>query len=137
MTNRELITAALRMLGVLDADSPTAPPEDAALGLTELNDTMTDLLADGIDLGYPPQESVNDEFPLNEADTASIKPIFALRLRVYYPNAQPTIDLPARAQTCMQRLLRDAVLSNMQEASMTNIPLGSAGRCGYDILNGE
>ena len=39
MTNRELITSALRMLSVLDADQ-TASTEDAALGLDQLNDLM-------------------------------------------------------------------------------------------------
>jgi hypothetical protein len=77
-TNREVITTALRMLGVIDAHS-SASAEDAALGLTELNDLMEDLSGEGIDLGYPPQDNVSEDFPLDDNVTAAVKPLLAMR----------------------------------------------------------
>jgi hypothetical protein len=137
MTNRELITAALRMLSVLDADETAPSPADAALGLSELNDLMVDLASEGIDLGFPPQDNVSDDFPLGDSEAAAIKPMLAMRLLTFYPSVQVNPSLPGRAQASMRRLTLDAVLSNMEEASMTNIPLGeSNGRRG-NIITGD
>lgn len=132
MTNRELITAALRMLSVLDAEE-TASSEDAALGLAELNGTMFYLLSKTIDLGYPPQDNVSDEFPLSDVEAEAVKPIFAMRLSIYYPSKQPPPWLPVLAQNNESQLLLNAVLENIEEASMSNLPRGAAGRCRSSI----
>jgi hypothetical protein len=136
MTNRELITSALRMLSVIDADE-TASSEDAALGLDQLNDLMADLAGEGIDLGFPPQDSIADDFPLGDSDAAAIKPLLAIQLFTFYPSAKLPPTLPVRADGCKQRLLREAVLANMEEADMSNLP-GGEGKCHRgDILNGD
>lgn len=136
MTNRELITSALRMLGVLDADQ-SASAEDAALGLEQLNDMMLELASEGVDLGFPPQDSVSDDFPLDDSEAAAIKPLLAMQLFTFYPSAKLPPTLPARAEANKLRLLRDAVLSNMEEADMSNLP-GGEGKCYRgDILNGD
>jgi hypothetical protein len=136
MTNRELITSALRMLSVLDS-TESAAAEDAELGLETLNDTMSYLASEGVDLGYPPQDNVSDDFPLSESDTAAIKPVFAMNLFTFYPSAKLPPTLPRRAEDNRSRLIRDAVLSNMEEASLSNLPRGAG--CGNrgDILNGD
>jgi hypothetical protein len=135
-TNREIVTAALRMLGVLDADE-TAATEDATLGLEELNDLMASLAADEIDLGFPPQESLADEFPLDEQAAAQIKPLLAIHLHAHYPSSQPSQALLGRAEGSRRQLLRAAVTQNMQEA-VTALPLGNAWGGGYyDIDTGE
>jgi hypothetical protein len=132
VTNRELITSALRMLTVLDADQ-TASNEDAALCLAELNATMFYLESQTIDLGYPPQDNVSDEFPLSAAEAEQIKPIFAMRLSVYYPSRQPPPWLPVLAQSNESRLLLSAVLGNIEEASLSNLPRGTGDRCRTSI----
>lgn len=138
VTNRELITAALRMLTVLDADETTPPPEQATLGLDELNDLMADLLGDeGIDLGYVRQSSVNEDFPCDDDDAAAIKPMLAMRLYAHFPSIALPPTVPERAARAHARLVRDAVLQNMEEASMTNIPLGEGRRGRYNIITGE
>jgi hypothetical protein len=136
MTNRELITSALRMLGVLDADQ-SASAEDAALGLEQLNDLMLDLAGEGVDLGFPPQDSVSDDFPLDDTEAAAVKPLLAMQLFTYYPSARVPPTLPAKAETNKLRLLRDAVLSNMEEADMSNLPGGEGKYYRGDILNGD
>lgn len=136
MTNRELITSALRMLGVLDADQ-SASAEDAALGLEQLNDMMLDLAGEGVDLGFPPQDSVSDDFPLDDKEAAAVKPLLAMQLFTYYPSARLPPTLPAKAEANKLRLLRDAVLSNMEEADMSNLPGGEGKYYRGDILNGD
>jgi hypothetical protein len=129
MTNRELITSAFRMLSVLDADETTVSPEDGVLGLAELNATMFFLASKNIDLGYPPQVNIADDFPLSDQDAEAIKPILAMRLSIYYPSAQPPQWLPVLAQSNEHQLLLAAVLSNIEEASLSNLPRGAASRC--------
>jgi hypothetical protein len=136
MTNRELITSALRMLGVLDADQ-SASAEDAALGLEQLNDMMLDMAGEGVDLGFPPQDSISDDFPLDDTEAAAVKPLLAMQLFTYYPSARLPPTLPAKAETNKLRLLRDAVLSNMEEADMSNLPGGEGKYYHGDILNGD
>lgn len=131
MTNRELITAAFRMLTVLDADETTLNPEDGVLGLAELNNLMSGLAAQSIDLGFPPQDSLSDDFPLDDQTAAQIQPILAAHLYTFYPSANVPPTLPARAEQAMSRLQLNAVLENMQEASMSNLPRGEARRCRY------
>ncbi len=131
MTNRELITAALRMLTVLDADQTAMNPEDGQLGLDELNTLMATLATQGIDLGFPPQDNLSDDFPLDDQVAAQIKPVLAMHLFTFYPSANVPQTLPASAERSMSRLLLDSVLASMQEASMRNLPLGEARRCRY------
>jgi hypothetical protein len=135
MTNRELITTALRMIGVLDAHS-SATAEDATLGLSELNDLMVDLEGQGAALGYPPQDNLSEDFPLSDQDAASVKPLLAMRLLTYFPSQQVPPALGMRAEEAGRRLLRDGVLSNLEEARLTNIPLGEAYSDHGDIING-
>lgn len=136
MNNLELITDALRELGVLDRyRSPF--PEDAALALRKLNVLMANMEGDGIDLGYFPQTDVNDELPLDDADAASILPIFAVAMKINFPSAQIPPELSGWAASNMSRLLRDAVLRNAEEASMSNLPRGEGQRCNSRILTGE
>jgi hypothetical protein len=135
-TNREVITTALRMLGVIDAHS-SATAEDAALGLTELNDLMEDLAGDDIDLGYPPQDNLSEDFPLDASTTAAIKPLLAMYLLVHFPSQQVPPSLPIRAENAMKRLRRASVLANRETSSLTNMPLGESGPGVYNILTDE
>lgn len=137
MTNRELITSALRMLNVLDSDQTAPSDADAALGLVELNATMSYLASKTIDLGYPPQDNVSDDFPLSDAEAEQIKPIFAMRMSIYYPSRQPPQWLPVLAQNNESQLLLNAVLGNMEEASLSNLPPGESNGYRGNILSGN
>lgn len=138
MTNRELITAALRMLTVLDADETTASPEDARLGLDELNDLMSDLYTeDGIDLGYVRQNNVANQFPCSDDEAASIKPLLAMRLYSHFPSTRLPDTVPTRANSARNRLVRDAVLESMEESSLSNLPRGEGAGGHGDIINGD
>ncbi len=136
MKNLAIVKDALRMLTVLDADQePSA--EDGQLGLDQLNDLFAIMVPDGIDLGYPPQESLSDDFPLDDTTAAQIKPLLAVKLHAFYPSAVLSPGVAALASTAMAQITRTAVLYNMEEADMSNIPLGEGTRSGVSILSGE
>lgn len=137
MTNLELITDALRELGVIDAfRQPTS--EDAALALRKLNHLMADLENDGCYVGYFSQTSTSDDLPISDNDAASVLPLLAMSLSINFPSAVITPALPYMAENNRNRLLREAVKSNSQEVSLPGIvPLGSGQTHRSDILNGE
>lgn len=137
MNNIELIADALREIGVLDAAATAPNSEDGALGLRKLNALMSGLEDDGIDLGYFRQTDVNDELPLEDSDADTVLPLLAMTLSINFPAAQIPPTLPALAADNMRRLLRNAVLQNAQEASMTNLPRGEGQGCNSNIITGE
>jgi hypothetical protein len=122
-TNRAVVSDALREISVLDADE-TASPEDAMLALRELNRLTALLAGDGIDLGFPPQDSLADDFPLDLAAEAQLVPLLAQRLLKHFPHATPSPSLISDATTARLQLHRAAALANMEEADMRHIPLG-------------
>jgi hypothetical protein len=122
-TNRQVVTDALREIHVLDADE-TASPEDANLALREMNRMVALWVGDGIDLGFPPQDSLADDFPLDATAEAQIVPLLAQRLLKHFPAATPSPSLIADAMSAFQQLQRAAVLANMEESDLRNIPLG-------------
>lgn len=136
MRNLVVVESALRMLTVLDADE-NASPEDGALGLEQMNDLFALMIPDGIDLGYPPQDNLADDFPLDDTIAAQIKPLLALKLHAYYPHVQVPQSVISQATTATMQLKRAAVLENMEEADVTHIPLGEANRARGNILTGE
>lgn len=136
MTNLEIITSALRMLSVLDANG-TASAEDGALGLEQLNDFMALLTGDGIDLGFPPQDDLLDDFPLDDLTAAQVKPLLALHLHAFFPSSVVPDFLPIRAETAMNQLRRASVIANIEEADLRHMPLGENNRVRSDIINDQ
>lgn len=138
MINLELITNALRDIGVLDAFKDAPEPEDAMLVLGRLNDLMLDLEDDQrISVGYFKQTDPNATLPLSDTDAAAIRPILAMALTINFPSAQVPGTLPAMAGNNMARLTRKAVLANAREASLSNLPRGTGQSCRGSILTGE
>lgn len=135
-TNREVVTDALREIHVLDADE-TASAEDAGLALREMNRMIALLSGDGIDLGFPTQDNLADDFPLDATAEAQVVPLLALRLLKHFPAGNPSPSLLADAESAKSQLMRSAVLANMEEADMRNIPLGEGYRNGSSILTDD
>lgn len=135
MTNLEVVTTALRMLGVV-ASNEAANAEDGAIGLAELNDLMLDLSSEGIDLGYPNQSSLSDDFPLSDSDAAQIKPLLAMRLYDFFPSNKLPETLPGRASAAHMRLQRESILRTMEESSTSHLPPGASNRSTFNITNG-
>ena len=135
MTGNELITPALRLIGVLqETESPSA--EQSAQGLVTLNDMMADMAGDGVDLGYAPQSDPTADIGMNIEWRQSLKYLLAVCLCSEYerpvPNAVATIALMGR-----NKLLRDSIYANRKQSTMTHVPLGEAGGAGtFNILTG-
>jgi hypothetical protein len=136
-TNRQVVTDALREIYVLDADETTASTEDADLALRELNRLMASMAGDGIDLGFPSQDNLSDQFPLDATAEAQIIPILARRLLKHFPAATISPSLLADAEDAKAQLMRAAVLANMEEADMRHIPLGEGYGNRASILTDE
>lgn len=135
-TNRDVIKAALQMLTVLDADeNPSA--EDGAAGLRQLNNLFASLAADGFDLGWPPQDDLSEDFPLDSQAEAQAEPLLAMYLQPFYPSTQLPPTVPVMAARAMKQIARDSVLRNIEEADLRNIPLGESNRCNSNILTDE
>lgn len=133
-TNREVIDAALEMLGVYDPTEASSS-EDASVGLRELNRLMASMVADGIDLGWPTQDNVSDEFPLDETNQSMIESVLAMRLYKFFPSANVPPSLPEEARDAMAKLTRTAVLANMEESSLEHLPRGSGFAGTWDITS--
>lgn len=135
-TNRAVVTNALRLLTVLDAEQP-AENVDAMLALNELNSLMADYASQGADLGFPPQDNLSHDFPMDDQVKAQIEPLLAVRLQSHFQSATISASLGIRAERADATIFKLAVLSNMEEADMRNIPLGSGNRCGSSILTDD
>jgi hypothetical protein len=135
MTNLQLVTSALKMLGVLHAGE-TPAIEDGTLALDELNALMAFLASDGINVGYYTQTSLTDDVPLSDETAQLVKPQLAVWLQTSYPSTSYPPSLAARAVDCKRQMLRGAVLANIQEADMSNIPGGEARGGVGSILTG-
>lgn len=130
-TNLDVIRDALGLLGVL-AETETASAEQGEHGLRILNDVMEDWLSAGIDVGQWPQVDINDEYPGPSGVVATVKATLAIHLAPYYEReVRPAVI--AMASSGYNRLLRDSVLQKMQEADLSNIPLGQGYAGGFDI----
>lgn len=129
-TNRAVIEHSLRMLGVLDANE-TAQIEDANLGLTEMNDLFASLQAENIDLGYPPQDGLEDDFPLDAVAEAQAKILLAAALFTHYPSSRGVDQV--RVDGAMSALRRVSVLEAMEESGLTHLPMGERHYSHYDI----
>ena len=130
-SNLDIITGALRLLGVLEA-SGTASAEDAALGLGVLNEFLEEWSARGIDVGHWPQTDVDADFPGDATVTHTVKAYLAVSLAPYFEReVRPFVAL--QAGSGYERLLREAVTGQMVEASMTHLP---AAQSTWDIETG-
>lgn len=134
--NRDVVTAALRMLQVLDS-TETASNEDAQQGLQQMNDMFALLAGDGADLGWPPQDNLSDDFPMDATVEAQTKPLLALHLHAFYPSVNLPEIVPIQARRALSQIQRTIVLQNLEEADLRNIPLGEANFGRENILTGE
>ncbi len=130
MTNAEIITGALRLLGVLN-EVQTASAEQSASALLVLNDIMADWEQDGIDLQYYAQTSSTAETPIPAHANAAVRYFLAFALAPEY-GRQVSQEMYAAGEKFYRRLTRDAVNQVMRE-SVTDLPRGE-GASYYDIM---
>jgi P22 tail accessory factor len=134
METLDLITDALRSIGVIDAtQSPSA--EQGAAALRTLNKLMASLAEDGIDLGYAPTTTIADDITLPLGYVATIEALLAIK-----EASDRGIDIPVVvagiADRGYQRLLGRAISAQIERAQSDTLPLGQNQRSGFNILTG-
>lgn len=75
--NLDIITEAYRKANIIN-DREVLNSRQSSQGLTLLNDMMSDWQEDGIELGYFPQTSINDTFPVEDKHFRGVKYNLAL-----------------------------------------------------------
>lgn len=132
-TNNEFIADALRMIGVL-AEGETASADQGSDGLRAMNDMMAALLADDVDVGYAPQSDPTADNGINIEAREPLKYLLAARLSADYERPiTPLIGVLASEGRA--RLLRDAVVRNLQSGAQT-LPRGDSQGYWWDITTG-
>lgn len=121
-TNGQIIESALRLVNVI-AETESASAEQGAKGLEALNDMLAEWEADGVDLGYVPQDSTTDDFPLEGVDLP-IKYNLAVRLADEY-GRQLSVRVLRVAETTYKRLVRDVVNAQLQPVTTGHLPMPS------------
>ena len=122
MTNLEIITAALRLLGVI-AETDVASAEQSQTGLAVMNDMLEDWAGRGIDAGQWPQSELTAEFPGPTTVEGTCKANLAVWLAPYY-TAPLRPEVVMLASAGYSRLLREAMLAQLQPASMAHLHRG-------------
>lgn len=132
MTGNELITPALRMLGILQ-ETESASAEQAATGLVTLNDMMAALAGEGVDLGYAPQSDPTADIGINIEDRQHLKNLLAVMLAPEYDRQIHPV-IAALANDGRNTLLRNALIRNPVPRAQT-APRGEGqwGRGVWDI----
>lgn len=134
MRNIDLITSALRQLGVLsEVEDPS--PEQAATALEVMNDFLEEWSADGIDIGQWPQTELQGEFPGDRSSEHVVKNNLCVYLAPHFER-QPHPVTVAAAQAGYARLLRDAVKDRLKPVDVSHLPMG-AGQSTGNILTDD
>lgn len=133
-TNSDLIRDALGLISVLnEIQQPSA--EQGAHGLRTLNNLMAAWLKKGLDLQYYTQDSLTDDTPIPEEDQAVVTYYLSFALAPYY-GKRPTPEMLALAKDLYDVLVRDAVIEQMREKDISDLPRGEASCYRGNILTG-
>jgi hypothetical protein len=86
-TNVQIIQSAYQVIGVV-GESQTVSAEQGQVGLDTLNQLMSSLSTEDIDIGYFKQDSTTDDCPIPEWAERGIISKLAQELLAIYPSAQ-------------------------------------------------
>ncbi len=119
-TNVQIINAAYQMIGVV-AESQAVSAEQGQIGLDTLNQLMSSLSTEDIDVGYFKQDSTTDDCPIPEWAERGIISKLAQELLAVYPSAQviprvtddDTNGFAVIQRMCMNRKLVSQDTSNL------------------------
>jgi len=125
ITNQQLITDALTMVGVM-GEGGTLSSTHQTLGLRILNELMDQLLEDEIDLQYFRQGTIGDTTPIPDWSVNGIKSMLAVWIAAD-TGVPITAEVASRADSGYQTILRRALKNNMREADMSRLHQGVGG----------
>lgn len=135
-TNAELIRDALTLINVLGVGE-AAEPEHSEFALRKQNALLADWEADGVNLQYYPQtmDELGAECPIPDDAVLAVTYYLAFALAPSY-GKQVDPKMVALGAQYYSRLTREGVVAKMQEASLTNLPVGEGQRCTGNIIDG-
>lgn len=134
MTAIDLITSALRSIGILgETETPSA--EQGAAALKNLNQLMASLAEDGIDFGYAPTETTTDEILLPLGHVGAIQALLAqVEASDYGVDIPPAVA--GIASNGYSRMLGQAVSGQIKAARSGTLPYGQNRPYGWNIYTG-
>lgn len=137
MTNLELITAALREIGVIH-EVETPSPEQASHALGKLNRMIEAWTEEDIELGWFEQTSLSDTAPVPKWAEKGVVSKLALELHTNYPSALVSATLQDDGKNGFGTILRKCIVEKVQPADMSHMHPGSGkfdsdGVVSYDI----
>lgn len=134
-SNLDLIRSALQSLGVLaEGEEPSAEQASHALGI--MNDLLEDWSGHGIEVGQYPQTDLSEDYPGPSTTVPAVKANLAVWLAPHYERAVPSAVVVI-ASRGYDRLLREALVSQLSPVALTNTPLGEGDSDLDNILTGE
>ncbi len=125
-TGADIVTAALRKLGIRTAESPLTASE-LADGLSEMNDMLAKWEGKGINFGFDPISSAADTVEAPGSAIAAIKSNLSIRLAPDYSRIVSQ-TLKDQAEKDYNDLLTSEYGPNTVEFPDT-LPLGSGNTC--------
>ena len=132
-TALEVVTAALRLLGVQTAESPVEAVEGVD-GLEALNDMMNEWNVDGIDVGYESLEKPADILYVDLGSVGAIKSNLAMYIAAEYGRVV-TDELRKRAKRG-KAALRGSLKLNPAQFPDT-LPVGSGNEDNTYVADGD
>ncbi len=140
MTNVELIAGSYRMIGVI-AESQTVSPEQGQIGLDTLNQLMSSLSTEDIDVGYFKQDSTTDDCPIPEWAERGIMSLLAQELLAVYPSAQVIPRVTDDDSNGVNVIRRMCMNRKLVSQDTSNLGLGAGNMNGwtrtrFSILDG-
>ena len=122
----EGITAGYRLLTMIDEVTPPSA-EQTTVGLEVFNDMMLNLDADGIRLGWYPQNNVANIMPLQDIDVRNVKLLLASELANHY-GIEIGQTLAAKIDAAIRQLSKRAI--EYFESDLTGLPFAQGGLFG-------
>ncbi len=133
MTVVDFITDVLRQLAIIsEIETPSA--EQGQDAVTKLNDLMASLERDGINFGWNPKATSAENIVLPDGDRSTVKAMLGALLCEGYGLPLPPL-MGAMAQSGYNRLLRDAIYSQMRQTS-SGAPMGERQPYRWNIETG-
>lgn len=120
ITNRQLISDALAMIGVL-AETEVASAEQAQLGLRFLNAGVAEWQAIGLIPSYYTQTELTNDCPIEDADILTVTGLLGVRLALMHKGSDPS-RASAVAKAGYDRLVRTLVQDSVTELDMSHLP---------------
>lgn len=124
MTNISLITASLRLLGVI-AETESPSPEQGTTALGFLNRMIEAWTENGTDLGWFEQTSTADDAPLPKWAEKGVIAKLAQELRAVYPSSTLDASIMDDNTNGYEVIARRTLLDQLEPSDMSHMPQGS------------